>query len=1045
MKTTIGAPSRPPDHRQPMLFTRSYPLRYTIAFVFTVLTLTSGIGLIGFNYLSNERATIIATQELLERVGQLMTAQVSESIFPVQSVVNISSKTIRSKGLGFNGRLGLIEHFVEILRHNRRIASMAVADVDGDFFMVRSVENNPAAAMSFQAPPDTHFIVQGIDRQWDDLIAEHVMFLDEKLFTLGDHILDTTTYDHRRQSWFKASIYSHGLITTDYYLLFGTSEIGITIARRLKEGHGVVAADLTLRDLSDRLAHQRITPATELILVDDQGTIVGHSDFDKIAHYLNGRPAHTPRMPTLADFDTPLYARLADTIAARPDAQRLAFTTGSQKTLGYLSNIPIDDGRQLFLAALIPRNELLNDVIGLRNQSILISLVFLAGTILIVLWLSQRISTSLRVLATGAQRIREFKLDAPIAVRTRILEVNDLAETMSMMRVSIEQFLKISRALSEEKDVDTLLEMILTEARGVCASTAGAIGLRSEDDRLLKIAIVHNDVTGERFGGPTQAMVPIAPVNLDAQNQPGKKPSAISHAVLTGEVVQVDNMAQDDRFDYHDIRHCFEKGDYRCRSLLIVPLINQKDEIIGTLQLVDPQKNTAAMPAFSSDIVSYIKALSSDAAVALDNRRLLKAQHDLIDSTVHLIADSIDAKSPYTSRHCQRVPIIVRMLAEAAQSSTTAPFDAFSLTEEEWYALHLASWLHDCGKLTTPEYVVDKATKLETITNRIHEIRTRFEVLWRDAQIDYYKALANGSDTAGHLTRQLKQRQAELQDDFAFVAQCNIGGEAMSADHLARLEKIGRKTWMRHFDDRLGISQEELDRKQYQPPPILPAPENLLADKPEHLVHRRGGSSPFGDNGYDFAMDVPVHAANYGELTNLGIPRGTLTPEERFTINNHIIQTIRMLGTLPLPRELRQVPEWAGNHHEAYCGDGYPRRLMGRDLSIPERIMAVADVFEALTAADRPYKQARTLRETILTMKAMCDRGHLCPDTFRLLLTTGVYRQYADAYLDPSQIDTVDVDAILADSNEPICTPSQPLAASAFLNTNHVPTGSHGV
>jgi hypothetical protein len=212
---------------------------------------------------------------------------------------------------------------------------------------------------------------------------------------------------------------------------------------------------------------------------------------------------------------------------------------------------------------------------------------------------------------------------------------------------------------------------------------------------------------------------------------------------------------------------------------------------------------------------------------------------------------------------------------------------------------------------------------------------------------------------------------------------------------------------------------------------LLPARERLLADKREHLVHRRDNGPPFGDNPHGFTMDVPTYAANYGELTNLSIPRGTLTPEERFTINNHIIQTIRMLSSLPLPRELQHVPDWAGNHHEAYCGDGYPRRLIARDLSIPERIMAVADVFEALTAADRPYKQPKRLSETILTMKAMCDQGHLCPDTFKLLLTSGVYRHYAKRHLSFSQIDEVDVDAILADMAEPVCPASQRLAASA--------------
>ncbi|MGD8703604.1 MAG: HD domain-containing phosphohydrolase, partial [Desulfosarcina sp.] len=601
----------------------------------------------------------------------------------------------------------------------------------------------------------------------------------------------------------------------------------------------------------------------------------------------------------------------------------------------------------------------------------------------------------------------------------------------AMMKASIEQFLKISKALSEERNFSTLLEMILQEAKDVSRSMAGAIALRSQDDESLETAILSNDRTSVRLGGTSNAQVPFDPVPLIDADGGSHPPSAICHAVLTGEVVQVGDMEADERFDYTDVRQQFDQADFQCRALLIVPLVDQKDSIIGTLQLIHPKNGSSEEPAFSAEIVSYIKALSSDAAVALDNRRLLQAQKDLIDSIIHLIAGSIDAKSPYTSRHCQRVPIIVGMLAEAAQAFQEEPFDDFSLSESENYALHLASWLHDCGKLTTPEYVVDKATKLETIYNRIHEIRMRFEVLWRDAEIDYYQSLVDGSELGSELNRKLLERRVKLQRDFAFVAQCNIGGEFMSDERVERLQRIASQTWLRHFDDRLGVSQEELERKHRHPQPVLPVRERLLADKPEHLVKRPDNGDPFGTNPYGFNMEVPKYLYNYGELTNLTIARGTLTSEERFAINNHIIQTIKMLRTLPLPRELQQVPAWAGNHHEAYCGQGYPRRLVGRDLSIPERIMAVADVFEALTATDRPYKRARPLSETLKTMSDMCRQGHLCPDIFRLLMASGVYRRYAEAHLDAAQLDAVDVDAILADIHPSVCATPERLASAS--------------
>jgi HD-GYP domain-containing protein (c-di-GMP phosphodiesterase class II) len=998
----------------PHLFRRGYPLRYTIAFVFTLLTLLSGATLIVFNYIGNERTTLAATRDLVERIDHQVTVQVAELLAPVHSIVNIASKTIRTAGQSFETRLELLEHFVEILRNNPRISSMYVADVDGDFFIVRSVENNPHAGVVFDAPAGTHFIVQGIDRELDELVAEKRMFLDEKLFQMSDQLFESTTYDHRRLPWFKAAIYNHELVTTDYYPLFATQEIGLTIARRLKEGRGIVAADLTLLDLSNQLARQRITPTTELLLLDRNGTIVAHSVFEKITHRFGFSSDETARMPTLAEFDLPEYHQLAAALSAKQPSGMLSINTGNRELLGSLSQIPTRTGRDLYLASLIPREELLRDVARLKNQSIIISLALLVLTIFSVFWIAQRISNSLRSLAQAAQSIREFKLDAPISIETRILEVNDLADTMAMMKAAIEQFLKISKALSEEKNFDRLLEMILQEAKTVAGAQAGAISLRSADDRRLEVAILHNDTTGLRCGGTSGETVSAAPIELQADTADRGKRPVISHAILTGEDVQVDDVPADDRFDFQEVRKAFDREGFACRKLLIVPLVNQKDETIGALQLVNPQNGPGDDPGFSPEIVSYIKALSSDAAVALDNRRLLQAQKELIDSIIHLVAGAIDAKSPYTSGHCQRVPIIVRMLAEAAETSSEAPFGDFSLSEEAWYELHLASWLHDCGKVTTPEYVVDKATKLETITNRIHEIRMRFEVLWRDAEIDYLRARSRGNAADDDRRHDLAARQAIIRDDFAFVARCNIGGEFMSADHLDRLQRIAGQTWVRHLDDRQGLSREELDRKERTPRPKLPVTEYLLADKTEHLVYRPGGTTAFGDNPYGFDMRVPAYLYNHGELVNLSIAKGTLTDEERFVINHHIVQTIKMLKSLPLPRQLRRVPDWAGNHHEAFCGGGYPRGLVARDLSIQERIMAVADVFEALTAADRPYKPARRLSESIRIMSGMCRQGHLCPDVFGLLLTSGVYNRYAEAHLKPEQLDRIEVDAVLS-------------------------------
>ncbi|MBW1860681.1 MAG: hypothetical protein JRI70_11700 [Deltaproteobacteria bacterium] len=349
------------------------------------------------------------------------------------------------------------------------------------------------------------------------------------------------------------------------------------------------------------------------------------------------------------------------------------------------------------------------------------------------------------------------------------------------------------------------------------------------------------------------------------------------------------------------------------------------------------------------------------------------------------------------------------MLARAACESQAAPFKDFDLSEEEWEALHIAGWLHDCGKVTTPEYVVDKATKLETIYDRIHEVRMRFEVLKRDAGLRYWQAVGDGGDRDA-LGQQLESEWRQLDEDFAFVAECNEGGEFMSSERMERLREIAKQTWMRTLDDRIGISWEEKVRKERKPAPELPVEEKVLAKKEEHIIQRGKADHMPADNPWGFRMQVPQDLYNRDEIYNLSVERGTLTAEERYKINDHIVQTIIMLEKLPYPKHLRNVPVIAGGHHEKMDGTGYPRRLTRDDMPLTARMMAIADIFEALTAADRPYKKGKTLSEAVRIMSFM---KNIDPELFELFLTSGVYMQYAKHFLKQEQMDEVDIEQYL--------------------------------
>jgi len=391
-------------------------------------------------------------------------------------------------------------------------------------------------------------------------------------------------------------------------------------------------------------------------------------------------------------------------------------------------------------------------------------------------------------------------------------------------------------------------------------------------------------------------------------------------------------------------------------------MTNHENELIGVLQLLNAiDEEDGEVTAFSDTDQQLVESFSSQAAITITNRNLINAQKELFDSFIQLIAGAIDEKSPYTGGHYRRVPILTNMLADSASRIDTGPLKDFSMTEDEKYELEVAAWLHDCGKITTPEYVVDKGTKLETIFDRIHIVNTRFELIRRDAIINALKSRlekTNGSKPyILEEDEQLKKELAEIEEDKAYIKQCNIGGEYISEEQVTRINQIANKNW-------LTSSGEE---------------EKLLSEE---------------------------------EAQNLQIGRGTLSVREREIINNHVSVTIKMLQSLPYPRHLKRVPEFAGGHHEKMDGTGYPNGLTKDQMSIPARMVAIADVFEALTASDRPYKKAMGLSQSLKILGKMKQDGHVDPDLFDVFIHDKIYNVYAEKYLDKKQIDDVDLKSI---------------------------------
>ena len=611
--------------------------------------------------------------------------------------------------------------------------------------------------------------------------------------------------------------------------------------------------------------------------------------------------------------------------------------------------------------------------------------VLLTVAALVALLMARRITAPLTRLAREAEAVRRFDFTDHPLIHSAVREIGELAYGFDLMRDAMRRFLRINRRLAIETDFDALRPWLLDKLVDIAGACGGLLYLADASGEELRAAAL--DVEGGK-AKPAPDLPPLDPKAMpEAMARARAYLQRVSSHLSTQELA---TLGVDSRFSN--------------ATALVVPLLDRRESLLGMLVLFKDGEVDATS-------ASFIEALAASAATALETQELLRAQKAMVDATIRMVADAIDAKSPYTGGHCTRVPELTFMLARAACDKTDGPFANYTLDEEQWEALYIAGWLHDCGKVTTPEYVVDKATKLETVNNRIHEIRTRFEVLKRDAQIDYWRELAQGGDEAV-LRLQRDARLQALDQDFAFVADCNVGSEFMSDQKMERLREIAKYAWLRTLDDRVGLSRDELSR--YTEPPLpLPVQEFLLADKPEHRIARPVSEQMPESSRWGFAMSVPELLYNHGELHNLSIRRGTLTEEERYKINQHIVLTITMLDALPLPRHLRAVPEIAGGHHEKLDGTGYPRRLNAGQLCPEARMMAIADIFEALTAADRPYKSGKTLPEALSIMAKMCREQHLDPDLFALFLHSGVYREYAEKYLSAEQLAAVRIEDYL--------------------------------
>lgn len=962
------------------------PLHVLAASGTTILLLIVASVLAWNAYRSTREVVSSAVDESILHTSMALKDKIRGILLPAKTQLDLLSFHPVTDATRLPERMAALNMARNVLAANPLLDAWYIGYPNGDFILFRPLHNADTRDRT-RAPANAEILVQTITQQPDGEFNGEYFFYSSKGEMLRHDLRADYIFDPRTRPWYASAMRSESSTITAPYLFFTRQVVGATLSQRSASGKAVVGLDATLQDLAVELRDLKITPGSQVAIVDETGSIVAVEDLAK-AIEIDAKGA--PRMANIHQIGmAPLSAAA---LIADNSVVRTHRPIGGQEW--ELISAPLMDnaeGHALRVLMAVPQDELFKEARALLQRQLLITLGLILLSVPGGFWLTQQLVRPLKDLAEDAHALATFEFGPARLHRSRIAEVDLLASATSQMRATISRFLNVSAALNSETRLERLLEVVLNDVALTAHARSGALYLYDEDSHTLRRSQLRADSKDSDHYPET--------LDCDRDLQHPAVRVAHEHGSVVGPV--------------HDGRP----------ELMAVALDTFEREFVGALVLELPRPLQPARKGRRDPLRAFIEALSSTAAVAIATRHLVDSQKQLLEGLIQLLAGAIDAKSPYTGGHCQRVPEITRMLAQAVHDTDKGPFKDFRLNDEDWEAIHVGAWLHDCGKVTTPEYIVDKATKLETIYNRIHEIRMRFEILKRDAEIAFHRSVAEG--TQQPVARvELEAIWRTLDDEFAFVASCNVGGESLDEEKIERLRQIGARTWQRTLDDRIGLSREEQRQLNGIAAQALPASEKLLADKPEHIVQRPAAELLPPNNPWGFKVTVPAHKFDRGELHNLTVSRGTLTDEDRYIINEHIVQTIIMLGRLPFPRHLRNVPEIAGGHHERMDGQGYPRRLTRGQMSVPARIMAIADVFEALTAADRPYKASKTLSESLRIMARMAREQHLDGELFEIFLRSGVFRQYAEGFLQPEQRDEVDVAELIAQSRAAAPLPS---------------------
>lgn len=1040
-----------------------FSIRITVVSVFILGTLITALIALCLQYHFSEKMVLESSVKNFSLTNKSVENRLAELDSLSQKVLHIlanSSALIESKR---TDSIELRSVISELLQLNPLFLSMYISEDNGNFYDLINLNSHSKARKSLKAKDVDHWVLVNVTNERDKKI-QYTHYFDE-LFKLRLSISKETNHDHRERVWYK-NAYKDTVYKTEPYFFHYLQAPGVTYSMR-SQTNSVIALDVSLEGVSNFLLEQKdktiSSTKTKIFLYNRNGEVIA-SNTRKDVQFSNPlkkisltkeQKKYLQEKSDIKISNETDWPPMDFSVSGQPRGYSIdlinAISTLLDVDINYINgfswfefieqfnNNKIDIIQPVF-------NSIKNKKMGLLSESI--------ATLPLSIATHSKSNKTIDYKQLNGKKIAIGKgwaikkLIEDNISNVKIVEVNSSKEVLDMVSrnevyagIDIEPVLRYTQKQFYIKNIvySPLPQPLFTKSLHFL--------FHFEDEHLKElfnhaIKELPNDFMRnlqKKWFDPKDKNLSI---NMSVVPYPELIERLSSNTNIGSlELVKIDGIEQ-----YLYINSVDKTGNNEFLAILVPkkillnpireeikisiiitslclliifpiswwlasPIVNPIRKLEHETKKIKSQDYTSLL-IMDSNITEISNLALSMASMSESIQQHEKSQKVLIDSFIELIAQAIDDKSPYTAGHCKRVPELGIMLANAASESRSASFKDFKFkNEDEIREFSLAAWLHDCGKITTPEHIVDKATKLETIYNRIHEIRMRFEVLLRDAELRYYQKVEATPSEKVKFKEELDLRKLKLYDDFEFIASCNIGKEYMDDENILRLTELSKVTWQRYFDDRLGLSSIEESRLSNVPQPTLPTKETLLIDKEKDLIPHDQPIKNIKELG--IKIEPKKYKYNLGELYNLKVQRGTLTPEDRYKINEHIVSTIKMLEGIPFPKNLSRVPRYASTHHETLIGNGYPRQLTGKDLSIPERILVLADIFEALTADDRPYKKAKPLSVSIRILANMVNKSHIDRDVFELFLKSGIYLKYAHKFLKPEQIDTVNIDEFI--------------------------------